>query len=51
MHLVKQGGNYYYKKLFRITIGDSQEKLAMATGVKEKPNPPQDSNSQDTSQA
>ena len=30
---------------------DSQDKYALAIGVKEKPNPTQDPNSQDTSQA
>ena len=41
----------YYKELFRIMTGDSQEKYALATGFKEKPNPTHDPNSQDTSQA
>ena len=41
----------YYKKQFGISTGDSQEKLAMAPGDKEKPNPIQDSIPHATNQA
>ena len=44
-------GETYYKKKFRITAGDSQEKYAMAIGDKGKPIPLQDSIPQATSQA